>query len=64
MGSMDKINEKTLVDAIVHLVNKRLQDIVKTVKLGVLTPRNRYSLIVPALKLCWEMPISQKVYFF
>ncbi len=64
-GMMDQLNEdtkETLVDAIVHLVNKDYLDLAGDfVKLGFLTPETDITPIVPALEAVLGNAIGQSV---
>lgn len=64
-GMMDQLDEKTketLVDAVVHLINKDYTDLAQDyVKLGFLTPDTDISPIVPALEAVLGNAINQNV---
>lgn len=64
-GMMDQLNEltkETLVDAIVHLVNKEYTDLAEDfVKLGFLTPETDICPIVPALEALLGNAIGRSV---
>jgi predicted unusual protein kinase regulating ubiquinone biosynthesis (AarF/ABC1/UbiB family) len=64
-GMMDQLDERTketLVDAIVHLVNKDYDDLAADyVKLGFLTPETDIRPIVPALETVWGSAIGKNV---
>lgn len=62
MDQLDELTKETLVDAIVHLVNKDYTDIAEDlVKLGFLTPETDIRPIVPALETVLGNAIGQSV---
>ena len=62
MDQLDELTKETLVDAIVHLVNKDYADIAEDlVKLGFLTPETDIRPIVPALEAVLGDAIGQSV---
>lgn len=62
MDQLDELTKETLVDAIVHLVNKDYTDIAEDlVKLGFLTPETDIRPIVPALEAVLGNAIGQSV---
>lgn len=64
-GMMDQLDEtakETLVDAVVHLINKDYDDLAKDfVKLGFLTPDTDIQPIVPALESVFSEAIGESV---
>jgi predicted unusual protein kinase regulating ubiquinone biosynthesis (AarF/ABC1/UbiB family) len=64
-GMMDQLEEttkETLVDALVHVVNKDYEDLAKDfVKLGFLTPETDIRPIIPALEVVWGDAIGKNV---
>ncbi|MGL5921646.1 ABC1 kinase family protein [Chroococcidiopsis sp.] len=64
-GMMDQLDERTketLVDAIVHLVNKDYDELAEDyVKLGFLTPDTDIRPIIPALEAVWGSAIGKNV---
>jgi len=64
-GMMDQLNEstkETLVDAVVHLINKDYQDLAKDfVNLGFLTPDVDIQPIVPALEAVFSQAFGESV---
>lgn len=62
MDQLDELTKETLVDAIVHLVNKDYTDLAEDfVKLGFLTPDTDICPIVPALEALLGNAIGQSV---
>jgi predicted unusual protein kinase regulating ubiquinone biosynthesis (AarF/ABC1/UbiB family) len=62
MDQLDEVTKETLVDAIVHLVNKDYTDLAEDfVKLGFLTPETDIRPIVPALEALLGNAISESV---
>ena len=62
MDQLDEYTKETLVDAIVHLVNKDYTDLAEDfVKLGFLTPETDIAPIVPALESVLGNAIGQSV---
>lgn len=62
MDQLDELTKETLVDAIVHLVNKDYTDLAADfVKLGFLTPETDIRPIVPALEAVLGNAIGQSV---
>lgn len=62
MDQLEEVTKETLVDAIVHLVNKDYAELAKDfVKLGFLTPDTDICPIVPALEAVWGDAIGKNV---
>ena len=62
MDQLDELTKETLVDAVVHLVNKDYDDLAEDyVKLGFLTPEIDIRPIVPALEAVWGNAIGKNV---
>jgi predicted unusual protein kinase regulating ubiquinone biosynthesis (AarF/ABC1/UbiB family) len=62
MDQLDETTKETLVDAIVHLVNKDYDDLAEDyVKLGFLTPETDIRPIIPALEAVWGGAIGKNV---
>ncbi|MEB3182103.1 MAG: AarF/ABC1/UbiB kinase family protein [Nostocaceae cyanobacterium] len=62
MDQLDQLTKETLVDAVVHLVNKDYDDLAEDyVKLGFLTPEIDIRPIVPALEAVWGNAIGKNV---
>ncbi len=62
MDQLDETTKETLVDAVVHLINKDYTDLAQDyVKLGFLTPDTDIRPIVPALEALLDNAINQNV---
>jgi len=62
MDQLDETTKETLVDAVVHLINKDYDDLAKDfVKLGFLTPDVDIRPIVPALEAVFSSAIGESV---
>lgn len=62
MDQLDEATKETLVDAVVHLINKDYDDLAKDfVKLGFLTPDVDIRPIVPALEAVFSTAIGESV---
>jgi predicted unusual protein kinase regulating ubiquinone biosynthesis (AarF/ABC1/UbiB family) len=62
MDQLDEVTKETLVDAIVHLINKDYADLAQDyVKLGFLTPETDIRPIIPALEALLGDAISKNV---
>jgi predicted unusual protein kinase regulating ubiquinone biosynthesis (AarF/ABC1/UbiB family) len=64
-GMMDQLTEdmkETLVDSVVHLINKDYDDLAKDfVKLGFLSPKTNITPIIPALEAVFDNAVGQNV---
>ncbi|MDX2229569.1 MAG: AarF/ABC1/UbiB kinase family protein [Leptolyngbyaceae cyanobacterium bins.349] len=62
MDQLDEVTKETLVDAVVHLINKDYDDLARDfVKLGFLTPDVDIRPIVPALETVFSSAIGESV---
>jgi predicted unusual protein kinase regulating ubiquinone biosynthesis (AarF/ABC1/UbiB family) len=62
MDQLDESTKETLVDAVVHLINKDYDDLARDfVKLGFLTPNIDIRPIVPALEAVFDAAIGESV---
>lgn len=62
MDQLDEVTKETIVDAVVHLINKDYEDLAKDfVKLGFLTPETDIYPIVPALEAVLGDVIGESV---